>query len=76
MLNGNTKPGTAASEYFQLYDWVYEIGLTPNRMDAMSHWGVARDVCAYLTQHENGIFRPKIPTSMVLKLMIIRWIMK
>ncbi len=32
-------------------DWIYEIGLTPNRMDAMSHYGVAKDVCAYLTYH-------------------------
>src|SRR5436190_5144546 len=64
VLNGNAKPGTAVSEYFQLYDdWVYEIGLTPNRMDAMSHWGVARDVCAYLIHHEKGMFRPKIPSS-------------
>lgn len=33
-------------------DYIYEIGLTPNRMDAMSHLGVARDVCAYLAHHE------------------------
>ena len=51
VLANDAKPGTLAAEYFQLYqDWVYEIGLTPNRMDAMSHWGVARDVCAYLRQ--------------------------
>ncbi|HJV20271.1 MAG TPA: phenylalanine--tRNA ligase subunit beta [Sediminibacterium sp.] len=46
--------GTPAAEYFNPYsDWIYEIGLTPNRMDAMSHLGVARDVCAYLTHHQN-----------------------
>lgn len=45
--------GTPAAAYFQPYsDWIYEIGLTPNRMDAMSHYGVARDVCAWLTHHE------------------------
>ncbi|MBU6157736.1 MAG: phenylalanine--tRNA ligase subunit beta [Bacteroidetes bacterium] len=33
-------------------DWIYEIGLTPNRMDAMSHLGVARDVLAYLNFHD------------------------
>jgi phenylalanyl-tRNA synthetase beta chain len=45
-------PGSAAADYFKPYsDWIYEIGLTPNRMDAMSHYGVARDVCAYLTHH-------------------------
>ncbi len=44
--------GKPAADYFHPYsDWIYEIGLTPNRMDAMSHYGVARDVCAYLTHH-------------------------
>ncbi|MES2004586.1 MAG: phenylalanine--tRNA ligase subunit beta [Bacteroidota bacterium] len=44
--------GSSAADYFKPYsDWIYEIGLTPNRMDAMSHYGVARDVCAYLTHH-------------------------
>ena len=39
--------GTPAEEYFKPYsDTIYEIGLTPNRMDAMSHWGVARDLRA------------------------------
>jgi phenylalanyl-tRNA synthetase beta chain len=47
--------GMPAADYFKLPegDIVYEIGLTPNRMDAMSHMGVARDVCAYLT-HTRG----------------------
>ncbi len=44
--------GKPAADYFKPYsDWIYEIGLTPNRMDAMSHIGVAKDVCAYLTHH-------------------------
>ncbi len=56
--------GTAATEYFQPYtDVVYEIGLTPNRMDAMSHWGVARDVCAYLSHHDKKELKPKIAVS-------------
>jgi len=56
--------GTAATEYFQPYtDVVYEIGLTPNRMDAMSHWGVARDVCAYLSHHDKKELKPKIAAS-------------
>jgi phenylalanyl-tRNA synthetase beta chain len=41
---------------------VYEIGLTPNRMDAMSHLGVAKDVCAYLTHHEKEA-KPVTPFS-------------
>ena len=53
VLQADTTVGTPAATLFEPYqDWVYEIGLTPNRMDAMSHLGVAKDVCAYLTHHE------------------------
>ncbi|MCK7557703.1 phenylalanine--tRNA ligase subunit beta [Chitinophaga sedimenti] len=46
-------PGTPARDIFKpIQDRVYEIGLTPNRMDAMSHMGVARDVCAWLNNAE------------------------
>lgn len=58
------KVGTTAVDYFKPYeDWIYEIGLTPNRMDAMSHWGVARDVCAYLNHHDKKGIKAKLPTS-------------
>ena len=41
--------GMPASEYFKLEnDTVFEIGLTPNRSDAMSHLGVARDLMTVL----------------------------
>ncbi len=61
VLPNNLVPGTAAATYFKPYsDWIYEIGLTPNRMDAMSHFGVARDVCAYLTHHQKDV-RVKTP---------------
>jgi phenylalanyl-tRNA synthetase beta chain len=64
VLNGNAKIGMPAPEYFQLYeDQIYEIGLTPNRMDAMSHWGVARDVCAYLSHHDKKAFKPRFPNN-------------
>jgi len=64
VLNGNARIGTPASEYFQLYeDWIFEIGLTPNRMDAMSHWGVARDVCAWLSHHDKMVSRPRFPNN-------------
>jgi len=54
VLDAALQPGTLASELFKpAQDWIYEIGLTPNRMDAMSHIGVARDVCAYLNNAEN-----------------------
>ena len=46
--------GMPASEYFKLSeDTVFEIGLTPNRTDATSHTGVARDLAAALNQHQN-----------------------
>jgi phenylalanyl-tRNA synthetase beta chain len=61
ILPNDVKVGTPAAEYFKPYnDFIFEIGLTPNRMDAMSHYGVARDVCAYLTHHGNKEARPKI----------------
>ena len=54
--------GTLAKDYFTIYqDWIYEIGLTPNRMDAMSHMGVARDVTAYLTHHQKADTKVKTP---------------
>ncbi|HTB06797.1 MAG TPA: phenylalanine--tRNA ligase subunit beta [Bacteroidia bacterium] len=47
VLPAETKVGTPASEYFKIYkDSVFEIGLTPNRADAISHIGVARDIIA------------------------------
>ncbi len=52
ILPDDAIPGTPLKNYFNLYsDWIFEIGLTPNRMDAMSHLGVAKDVCAYITHH-------------------------
>lgn len=64
VLPADVKTGIPATEYFQPYeDWIYEIGLTPNRMEAMSHWGVARDVCAYLSYHDKKEVRPKLPNS-------------
>ncbi len=45
-------PGTPAAEYYNLTDdYVLEVDLTPNRIDAASHYGVARDLSAYLTVH-------------------------
>ena len=64
VLKEDAKVGTPAVEYFQPYeDWIYELGITPNRMDAMSHWGVAKDVCAYLSHHDNKDLKPKLPVS-------------
>lgn len=62
VLPSSLVPGTPAAEYFRPYnDWIYEIGLTPNRMDAMSHLGVARDLMAYLSHHDRKAYKLKSP---------------
>ena len=53
VLDNSIEIGTPAAEVFNVEnDQVFEIGLTPNRADAMSHYGVARDLKAGLLQHE------------------------
>lgn len=53
VLDPDLKVGTLAAELFKVEnDQVFEIGLTPNRADAMSHFGVARDLKAGLLQKE------------------------
>jgi phenylalanyl-tRNA synthetase beta chain len=62
VLPSGIEKGRPAKEIFEPYsDWIYEIGLTPNRMDAMSHIGVAKDVCAWLSYHQNKIVQPTLP---------------
>ena len=62
VLEESVVPGTKASDVFETYaDYTFEIGLTPNRMDAMSHLGVARDVCAYLWHHDKTEMRAVSP---------------
>lgn len=54
-------PGTPASEYYHLEsDYVIEVDITPNRSDACSHYGVARDLYAYLLQRgeKTSLHRP------------------
>lgn len=56
-------PGTPAAEYFKLEsDWVMEVDLTPNRIDAASHYGVARDLAAYMDCHltHSPLHRPSV----------------
>lgn len=49
VLNEDAEIGSNASDYFNISsDFVYEIGLTPNRSDATCHMGCAEDLCAYL----------------------------
>ena len=53
--------GQPAAEYYHLEsDWVIEIDITANRSDALSHYGVARDLYAWLVQngHTTSLHRP------------------
>ena len=53
--------GTPAAEYYNLEsDWLIEVDITANRSDALSHWGVARDLYAWLKQngYETSLHRP------------------
>ena len=55
ILDEKLVPGTPASKVFNIEtDEIFEIGLTPNRSDAMSHWGVARDLRAGLIQQSES----------------------
>ena len=56
ILSDDAKVGISGSEYFDIKtDTVFEIGLTPNRTDAMSHIGVARDLKAALNTRNNDL---------------------
>ena len=53
--------GTPAAEYYHLEsDWLIEVDITANRADALSHWGVARDLYAWLKQngYQTALHRP------------------
>ncbi|MDY6800126.1 MAG: phenylalanine--tRNA ligase subunit beta [Bacteroidota bacterium] len=53
VLENSAKVGTPAHQYFEIEtDTVFEIGLTPNRIDGASHIGTARDLSAYLNLKE------------------------
>lgn len=54
VLPDDVKAGTPAAEYFNVEsDFVLEVDLTPNRVDAASHYGVARDLAAWMTMHQD-----------------------
>ena len=61
VLPADAVPGTLAKDYYNIKsDYVLEVDITPNRADACSHYGVARDLCAYLLQngYETALRRP------------------
>jgi phenylalanyl-tRNA synthetase beta chain len=63
VLNNDAIPGTPAASYFKIEkDFVFEIGLTPNRIDSGSHFGVARDLAAYLNINEGLNSKASLPS--------------
>lgn len=63
VLNTDAAVGALAKDYFNLADdYLYEIGLTPNRADAASHLGTARDIAAFV---KTGIIKPDVSAFMV-----------
>jgi len=55
--------GTPAAEYYNLEsDWLIEVDITANRADALSHWGVARDLYAWLRRngYQTSLHRPTV----------------
>lgn len=63
VLDPETVVGTPAAKVFDLEDdFEIEIGLTPNRADAMGHIGVARDLIAYINFHRNGHLSLNLPS--------------
>lgn len=63
VLDSKTPAGMPASEYFKVErDFIFEIGLTPNRIDSGSHYGVARDLAAYLNVNGELKTRAQLPS--------------
>ncbi|HQW69037.1 MAG TPA: phenylalanine--tRNA ligase subunit beta [Flavobacterium sp.] len=70
ILDEKLKPGTPCAKVFNIEnDEVFEIGLTPNRADAMSHYGVARDLRASLLQKNSTLelITPSVSTFRIDK---------
>lgn len=62
VLPADVKVGTAAKDFYKIEsDYIFEVGLTPNRSDAFSHIGVARDLAAYLKVKKDWEGEIKIP---------------
>nr|WP_321452335.1 phenylalanine--tRNA ligase subunit beta [uncultured Carboxylicivirga sp.] len=56
VLPADVQVGTLAKDYFEIEnDTLFEVDLTPNRVDAASHYGVARDLAAYLKQSGEAV---------------------
>lgn len=66
-LPNNLAAGTPLSQALKLDDVIFEIGITPNRGDALSHWGIAQDIAALtgltVTKDNLGAFLPLTPNN-------------
>ena len=61
VLPSDVRIGTLAKEYFNVEeDYILDVDITPNRADALSHFGVARDLSAYYKFKERNI-APQFP---------------
>jgi len=70
VLPADAPVGTPAKEYYNVKsDWVLEVDITPNRVDAASHYGVARDLAAWLKQagKPHKLTRPSVDAFAVDK---------
>lgn len=64
ILPAETKVGMPAADYFKVEsDTIFEIGLTPNRVDAASHIGVARDLAAVMANKSGNNVPLKLPSN-------------
>lgn len=66
ILDDHYPAGTPATEVFQVYrDTIFEVDLTPNRSDATSHYGVARDLAAHQMIHQGAAaFKPWVTAEL------------
>lgn len=68
ILPASTKIGTLAADYYKIEtDVVFEIGLTPNRVDASSHYGVARDLFAVLNHKTKKKYQLQLPSVVAFR---------
>jgi len=68
VLPEDLTPGTLATEHYKIEnDMVYDIGLTPNRSDATSHIGVAKDLSAYFKANNISDGKLKLPDTAAFK---------
>lgn len=68
ILPASTKIGTLAADYYKIEtDVVFEIGLTPNRVDASSHYGVARDLFAVLNHKTKKKYQLQLPSVVTFR---------